>query len=115
MKMVMALIRNEQLRQIQDALLNAGVTGFTISPTLGVGELRGAPEPSGRQGMVQHIRVEVAVPEAWVGGTVDILRSASATGQPGDGVIFVYSLDRAVKVRSGEEGEGVLIPSAPEG
>ena len=109
MKMVVAFIRNERLQQVQDALLKSGITGFTISPTLGVGELRGA---EGRGGLVQHIRVEAAVPDTWLDHAVGVLRAASATGRHGDGVIFVYNLERAIKIRSGTEGESVLIPAA---
>ena len=110
MKMVMALVRNERLQKVQDALLKAGITGFTISATLGMGELRKSGVPPGRQGMVQHIRVEAAVPDTWTDRAVNILRDASATGHAGDGLIFVYRLDRAVKIRSGQEGEDILIP-----
>ena len=108
MKMIMALIRNDKRGAVQEALLNAGLTGFTMSSTMGLGEMTGMAEPSGRAGMVPHIRVEVGVPDNWVDYTVDILRNASSTGQAGDGLIFVYTLDRAVKIRSGEEGERVL-------
>ena len=47
MKMVMALVRNERLQKVQDALLKAGITGLSISATLGMGELRlpGRPRP----------------------------------------------------------------------
>ncbi len=114
MKMVMALIRNERLRQVQEALLKTGITGFTISATLGMGELRKLGTPPGREGMVQHIRVEAAVPDSWGDTAVEVLRNASTTGRPGDGIIFVYSLDRAIKIRSGKEGEGILIPGASE-
>ena len=114
MKMVMALVRNECLQQVQKALMDTGIFAFTVSPTLGVGELRGAPEPSGRQGMVQHLRVEAAVPDSWADLAVDILRRAGATGRPGDGVVFVYGLERAVKIRTGEEGDPILIPTPPE-
>lgn len=114
MKMVMALIRNERLQKVQEALLNAGITGFTISVTLGMGELRTSGVPPGREGMVQHIRVEAAVPDAWADRVVEILRDASATSSPGDGIIFVYSLDRAVKIRNRQEGENILIPRTSE-
>jgi len=110
MKMVMALVRNERLHHVREALLKAGITGFTVSATLGMGELRKLRASPGREELVQHIRVEVAVPDTWADRAVEVLRDASATGYPGDGVIFVYNLDRAVKIRSGREREGILIP-----
>ena len=113
MKMVMALIRNECLSQVQEALMNAGFTAFTVSATLGVQKLPGSPGPSGQQGIAHHIRLEAAVPDSWVHWAVDILREAATTGQPGDGVIFVYDLERAVKIRTGEEGDPILIPELP--
>jgi nitrogen regulatory protein PII len=106
------MIRNERLQQVQEALLKARIRGFTVSATLGMGESPATAGPTGRPALVQHLKVEAALPDLWVSQAVEILRQAATTGKPGDGVIFVYDLDRAVKIRSGEEGEEILIPAA---
>ena len=109
MKMIMALIRNDRVRHVQEALLKTGIKGFTMSGTLGMGELRNV-EPTGVENLVQHVRVEIALPDAWVETAIHVLRKSAETGHAGDGVIFVYPLERAIKIRNGKENEQVLIP-----
>lgn len=113
MKIVMALIRNDRVRQVQEALLKTGIKGFTMSGTLGMGELRNL-DPTGNEDLVQHIRVEIALPDVWVETAVRVLRNSAATGHPGDGLIFVYPLERAIKIRNGEENEQILLPSVSD-
>ncbi len=104
MKMVMAMIENDKLQQAQSRLEDMGITGYTISATIGAGEHSGK---SFAVGMRQHLKIEVATPDMWVDSVVDALRSAAGAS----GVIFVYTLDRAVKIRTGDEGEGFLMPN----
>ena len=105
MKMVVAMIENDKLQQAQSKLEGIGITGYTVSATIGAGETSSG---DGRQGMRQHLRIEVATPDMWADSVVDALRSAAGAGA--SGVIFVYTLDRAVKIRTGDEGEGFLMP-----
>ncbi len=106
MKMVVAMIENDRLKQAQSRLEDMGITGYTISATIGAGEHSGK---SFAVGMRQHLKIEVATPDMWVDSVVDALRSAAGAGA--SGVIFVYTLDRAVKIRTGDEGEGFLMPN----
>ena len=105
MKIVVAMIENDKLKQAQSNFEEIGITGYTVSATIGAGEHSGA---SSDVGMRQHLKIEVATPDMWVDPVVDALRSAAGAGA--SGVIFVYTLDRAVKIRTGEEGERFLMP-----
>ena len=96
---------SHKLKQAQSKLEDTGITGYTVSATIGAGAYSGA---SSAVGMRQHLKIEVAAPDMWVDPVVDALRSSAGAG--GSGVIFVYTLDRAVKISTGEEGESFLMP-----
>ncbi len=103
MKMVMAIVRNDRLASIQESLRDAGITAYTVSATIGMGE-------HDREQPRQHLKIEVAIQDMWENTAVEALRKGASTGEPAEGMIFVYPLDRALKIRTGEEGEGILAP-----
>ena len=108
MKMVMAFIRNDRLRSAQEALGEIGITAYTISATLGVGEHGG--QSSRQPELLQHLRIEIAVLDQWEDQVVEALIRAGRSGEQSQGIILVYDIARAVKIRTGEEGDNILIP-----
>ncbi len=112
MKMVVAIIRDSQLEAVKLALDEHGYGSITVTDARGRGEQRGLRQQyRGAEyeiDLLPRIRVEVAVHATAVERVVDLICEAARTGEPGDGKVFVFPLDDAVRVRTGERGEGVL-------
>ena len=104
---IKAIIRRERLEDVLEALhARPELPGVTISVVQGVG--RHAVAGGESFGEVQMAKVETVVTADLVDWVVDTIQRAAATGRPGDGKIFVIPVERAVQIRSGEKGPGVL-------
>ncbi|WP_420394256.1 P-II family nitrogen regulator [Acuticoccus sp.] len=106
MKIVMAIIKPFKLDEVRDALTAIGVAGLTVTEVKGYGRQKGHTEVyRGTEYAVSFLpklKIEVAVTESSVSRVIEAIQSSAKTGQIGDGKIFVYSLDTAVRVRTGE-------------
>ena len=115
---VEAIVREEKLEDVKEALMAIDVRGITISQVMGCGTQKGYSHLV--RGNVVNLNVlpkikfeiVVSTPE-WERKTIDAIKAAAWTGQPGDGKIFSYTLDRAVRIRTGEEGVEAIQPGAP--
>ncbi len=112
MKMITAIIKPFKLDDVRDALGNAGVTGMTVSEVKGFGRQKGHTELyRGAEYVVDFLpklKLEIAVPDDRVERVVEIIRETAASGRIGDGKIFVASIERTVRIRTGEEGDQAL-------
>lgn len=112
MKMVVAIIRDSRLEAVKRALDKHGYGAITVTDVRGRGEQRGLrQEYRGAEyeiDLLPRTRIEVAVHATAVERVVDLVCEAARTGEPGDGKVFVVPLEDAVRVRTGERGEGVL-------
>ena len=106
MKIVMAIIKPFKLDEVRDALTAIGVHGMTVTEVKGYGRQKGHTEiyrgAEYAVSFLPKIKIEVAVPTELVDKTVESITVAGKTGQIGDGKIFVFSLDHAVRIRTGE-------------
>jgi nitrogen regulatory protein P-II 2 len=106
MKLVTAIIKPFKLEDVRDALVAIGVQGMTATEVNGYGRQKGHSEiyrgAEYAVNFLPKIRVDVAVPSDRVDAVVDAILSSAKTGQIGDGKIFVTSIDRAVRIRTGE-------------
>ena len=106
MKMVMAIIKPFKLDDVREALSEAGVNGITATEVKGFGRQKGHTELyRGAEYVVDFlpkIKLEVAVSDDQVERVVEAIIHAAGTGKIGDGKIFVYDLDRVVRIRTGE-------------
>ena len=106
MKIVMAIIKPFKLDEVRDALSAIGVAGLTVTEVKGYGRQKGHTEVyRGTEYAVSFLpklKIEVAVPEEMTSRVIDAIQTSAKTGQIGDGKIFVYTLDSAVRVRTGE-------------
>jgi nitrogen regulatory protein P-II 1 len=106
MKMVMAIIKPFKLDDVREALSEAGVNGITATEVKGFGRQKGHTELyRGAEYVVDFlpkIKLEVAVADDQVERVVEAIMHAAGTGKIGDGKIFVYDLDRVVRIRTGE-------------
>lgn len=106
MKIVMAIIKPFKLDEVRDALSSIGVAGLTVTEVKGYGRQKGHTEVyRGTEYAVSFLpklKIEVAVNEDAVSRVIEAIQTSAKTGQIGDGKIFVYTLDTAVRVRTGE-------------
>ncbi|PKM08085.1 MAG: transcriptional regulator [Gammaproteobacteria bacterium HGW-Gammaproteobacteria-4] len=106
MKMVTAIIKPFKLDDVREALSEVGVTGITVTEVKGFGRQKGHTELyRGAEYVVDFlpkIKLEVAVTSDQVERVVEAIMQAGNTGKIGDGKIFVYALERVVRIRTGE-------------
>ena len=106
MKMVMAIIKPFKLDDVRDALADAGEAGITETEVKGFGRQKGHTELyRGAEYVVDFlpkIKLEVAVGDDQVDAVVEAIMQAAGTGKIGDGKIFVWELDKVVRIRTGE-------------
>ena len=112
MKIVMAIIKPFKLDEVRDALTSIGVQGMTVTEVKGYGRQKGHTEiyrgAEYAVSFLPKIKVEVAVASSQVDKVVGAISSAAKTGQIGDGKIFVFGLDQAVRIRTGETDDAAL-------
>ena len=112
MKYVMAVIKPFKLDEVREALVAVGVSGLTVSEVKGFGRQKGHTEiyrgAEYEVSFVPKIKVEAAVSDEMAEGAVEAIRRSAMTGQIGDGKIFVYDIETAVRIRTGETGGDAL-------
>jgi nitrogen regulatory protein P-II 2 len=112
MKIVMAIIKPFKLEEVRDALTAIGVHGLTVTEVKGYGRQKGHTEiyrgAEYAVSFLPKLKIEVAVAADVAGKVVEAIIAAARTGQIGDGKIFVYSLDSAVRIRTGETDTDAL-------
>lgn len=112
MKKIEAIIRPGKLDGVKDALGQFGVNGLTVTQVIGCGKQKGHTQVY--RGveypvyLLPKVKIEIVVKDNYVDEVIKIITSAAKTGEIGDGKIFVYSLEDAVKIRTGETGEDAL-------
>jgi nitrogen regulatory protein P-II 1 len=110
MQKIEAIIRPEKLDDVKNALADAGFHGMNIVHVTGRGVQRGIVH-QGRGGetytvdMLPKVKVEVVVSDEKVDAVVKIICDAAATGNIGDGKIFIMPVSDAIRVRTGERGD----------
>ncbi len=112
MKIVMAVIKPFKLDEVRDALTAIGVHGMTVTEVKGYGRQRGHTEiyrgAEYAVSFLPKIKIEVALAEDQVDKVVDAIAATAKTGQIGDGKIFVYDLEQATRIRTGETDDAAL-------
>ena len=106
MKMVMAIIKPFKLDDVREALAEAGIAGITVTEVKGFGRQKGHTElyRGAEYGVdfLPKVKLEVAVTEEQAEQVVEAIVKAAGTGKIGDGKVFVYDLERVVRIRTGE-------------
>ena len=112
MKIVMAVIKPFKLDEVRDALTAIGVHGMTVTEVKGYGRQKGHTEiyrgTEYAVSFLPKLKIEVAVASDQVDKIIKAITGAAKTGQIGDGKIFVYGLDHAVRIRTGETDAAAL-------
>jgi nitrogen regulatory protein P-II 1 len=112
MKKIEAIIKPFKLDDVKDAILKLGVSGITISEVKGFGRQKGHKEIyRGAEYVVDFlpkIKIEVVVPADMVQRVIETIKEQAYTGQIGDGKLFVLPVEKAVRIRTGEEDRDAI-------
>ena len=109
MKRITAIVRPEKLEVLKEALFAANVTGMTITQVMGCGNQHGWSEfYRGTEvllNMIPKVKFELVVPDDGVDNLVELICTTAATGEVGDGKIFISPVEEIVRIRTRERGE----------
>ena len=112
MKRIEAIIRPAKLEEVKEALGRHGFHGMTVSQVLGCGLQRGRVSVyRGHEyniNLLPKLKVEIVVKDHWVDELVQVIVEAARTGEIGDGKVFIYPVDNAVRIRTGENGDDAI-------
>ncbi len=112
MKLIVAVIKPFKLDDVREALSELGVSGITVTEVKGFGRQKGHTELyRGAEYVVDFlpkIKLEIAIEDERSEAAVDVISKAAHTGKIGDGKIFVYTLDQAIRIRTGQTGKDAL-------
>ena len=112
MKLIIAIIKPFKLEEVKEALAAAGIEGMTVTEVKGFGRQKGHTEIyRGSEYTVDFlpkVKIEVAVASEVAGKAVETIAKAAKTGKIGDGKLFVMDVERAVRIRTGEEGDSAV-------
>ncbi len=112
MKRVTAIIKPYKLEDVREELSKIGVTGITVTEVKGFGRQKGHTELyRGAEYVIDFlpkVKLEVVLVEQLVDECVDAIVRSAQTGKIGDGKIFVESIERAIRIRTGEEGDDAV-------
>ncbi len=112
MKRITAIIKPYKLDDVREALSESGVNGVTVTEVKGFGRQKGHTELyRGAEYVIDFlpkIRLEVVVADDVVDSAIEAIARAARTGKIGDGKVFVETVERVIRIRTGEEGDAAL-------
>ena len=112
MKLITAIVKPFKLDDVREALSEIGVQGITVTEVKGFGRQKGHTELyRGAEYVVDFlpkVKIEVAVADGVVEQTIEAITKAANTGKIGDGKIFVFDMEQAIRIRTGESGADAL-------
>ena len=112
MKLVTAIIKPFKLDEVREALSGMGVQGITVTEVKGFGRQKGHTELyRGAEYVVDFlpkVKIEAAIDDALVERVIEAIEGTARTGKIGDGKIFVTSVERVVRIRTGEQDESAV-------
>ena len=112
MKKIEAIIKPFKLDEVRESLSAIGVSGLTITEVKGFGRQKGHQElyrgAEYQVDFLPKVKIEVVVKDELVDLVSEAITDSAKTGKIGDGKIFVYGVERAIRIRTGEEGDEAL-------
>ncbi len=112
MKKIEAIIKPFKLEDVKEALVEAEIEGMTVSEVKGYGRQQGHSELyRGAEYIVDFlpkVKIEIIVSESFVDKAIKAISESAKTGKIGDGKIFVSSIEKVIRIRTGEEDEEAL-------
>lgn len=112
MKKIEAIIKPFKLDDVREALAEVGITGMTVTEVKGFGRQKGHTELyRGAEYMVDFlpkVKIEIVVVDEIAETCVDTIMTTAQTGKIGDGKIFVFDVNRVIRIRTGEQDEEAI-------
>ncbi len=112
MKKIEAIIKPFKLDEVKEALQDIGVQGLSVVEVKGFGRQKGHTELyRGAEYVVDFlpkVKIEVVLPDDQVEAAIEAILTAAKTDKIGDGKIFVSTVEQAIRIRTGEDGEAAL-------
>ena len=112
MKRIEAIIKPFKLNDVKEALQDIGVQGMTVTEVKGCGRQKGHTEiyrgSEYNVDFLPKVKLEIVVPDAQLQPVVDVIIKAANTGKIGDGKIFVWPVEDAIRIRTQERGERAI-------
>lgn len=112
MKKIEAIIKPFKLDDVREALSDVGINGITVTEVRGFGRQKGHTELyRGAEYMVDFlpkVKLEIIVTDEQVEQCLEAIIETAQTGKIGDGKIFVYDVERVIRIRTGEENENAI-------
>jgi nitrogen regulatory protein P-II 1 len=111
-KKIEAIVKPFGVDELKHALSELGINGLTATEVEGSSRRRGqassGPGAESADGLEPKVKIEVVVPDELAGRAVEVIERAAKIGHVGDGLICTTPVEEAVRVRTGERGEGAL-------
>ncbi|WP_366922660.1 P-II family nitrogen regulator [Metallumcola ferriviriculae] len=112
MKKIECIVRPSKFEEVKEALGAYGIQGLTVTHVIGCGGQKGKTEVyRGSEytiDLLPKVKIEAVVADAQVDEIVEVIVEKARTGKIGDGKIFIYPLENAVRIRTGESGEKAI-------
>lgn len=112
MKQIVAIIKPHKLDEVREALSTHQVNGITVTEVKGFGRQKGHSEVyRGSEYVIDFLpkaKLEIAVADEYLDSVVEAIMKSANTGKIGDGKLFVFGLEQAVRIRTGESGSDAL-------
>ena len=112
MKLIIAVIKPSRLDAVLDAVTEAGASGLTVTEVRGYGRQRGKTEvyrgAEYEVKLLPKVKLEIAVPSDIVEAVIEAVQTTANTNKIGDGKIFVLDLERALRIRTGEQDAAAI-------
>jgi nitrogen regulatory protein P-II 1 len=113
LKKIEAIIREDKINDVKDALLEIGIVGLNMFEIRGHGR-QGGIKLSGRAGVYQvdmlpKIQVNIVLNERNLEDAIEAILKSAYTGEPGDGLIFVYPVEEIIRIRTRERGQEAAV------
>lgn len=112
MKKIEAIVRPTKLDDVKEALGKFGIHGMTVTEVIGCGLQKGKTEVyRGTEytiDLLSKIKIEIVLKDKWVDEVIRVIIDAARSGEIGDGKIFIYPVEKAVRIRTGEAGEEAI-------
>jgi nitrogen regulatory protein P-II 1 len=112
MKKIEAIIKPFKLEEVREALSEVGASGLTVCEVKGFGRQKGHTELyRGAEYVIDFlpkVKIEVVVPDRLLDAAIEAIMKSARTGKIGDGKVFVYDVEQAIRIRTGETGETAI-------
>ena len=112
MKKIEAIIKPFKMDDVREALAEVGINGMTVSEVKGFGRQKGHTElyrgAEYQVDFLPKIKIEIVLSDDIVERAIEAITSSANTGKIGDGKVFVYNVEQAVRIRTGEQNDEAL-------